>query len=276
MDDNESCRLMRGIALLMIGLVSCVVLSAQSTKVLIKTNMGNMKAILWDDTPKHRDEFIRLVKSKHFDGTLFYRCVKNFVIQGGSSDSRNAQPGQHIGYGEEAINIDSEFKKNRFHQLGALCAPRQPDKINILKVSDISQFYIVRGRVIPDTILDKMELVVNVPIKRKLKEMYYTPRKAELEQLKASGDKKAYNTLLREIKDKIAVEYSISDYKKFTDEQRAAYTTQGGAPELDGEYTVFGQVVEGLDVLKKINNLKVDKNDRPLTDVKIKVEIINE
>lgn len=276
MDDNESCRLMRGISLLMIGLVSCVVLSAQSTKVLIKTNMGNMKAILWDDTPKHRDEFIRLVKSKHFDGTLFYRCVKNFVIQGGSSDSRNAQPGQHIGYGEEAINIDSEFKKNRFHQLGALCAPRQPDKINMLKVSDISQFYIVRGRVIPDTILDKMELVVNVPIKRKLKEMYYTPRKAELEQLKASGDKKAYNTLLREIKDKIAVEYSISDYKKFTDEQRAAYTTQGGAPELDGEYTVFGQVVEGLDVLKKINNLKVDKNDRPLTDVKIKVEIINE
>lgn len=276
MDDNESCRLMRGIALLMIGLVSCVVLSAQSTKVLIKTNMGNMKAILWDDTPKHRDEFIRLVKSKHFDGTLFYRCVKNFVIQGGSSDSRNAQPGQHIGYGEEAINIDSEFKKNRFHQLGALCAPRQPDKINMLKVSDISQFYIVRGRVIPDTILDKMELVVNVPIKRKLKEMYYTPRKAELEQLKASGDKKAYNTLLREIKDKIAVEYSISDYKKFTDEQRAAYTTQGGAPELDGEYTVFGQVVEGLDVLKKINNLKVDKNDRPLTDVKIKIEIINE
>lgn len=249
---------------------------AQTTKVLIKTNMGNMKAVLWDDTPKHRDEFVRLVKAKHFDGTLFYRCVKNFVIQGGSSDSRNARPGQHIGYGEEAVNIDSEFRKNRFHQFGALCAPRQPDKVNMLKFSDISQFYIVRGRVIPDTILDKMELVVNVPIKKKLKQMYYLPRKAELEQLKASGDKKVYSALMREIKDKIAVEYSISDYKKFTDEQREAYTMRGGAPELDGEYTVFGQVIEGLDVLKKINNLKVDKNDRPYTDVKIQIEIVNE
>lgn len=276
MDDNESDRLMRSIAMLMICLLAGGALAAQTTKVLIKTNMGNMKAVLWDDTPKHRDEFVRLVKSKHYDGTLFYRCVKNFVIQGGSSDSRNAAPGQHIGYGEEAVNIDSEFKKNRFHQLGALCAPRQPDKVNMLKVSDISQFYIVRGRVIPDTILDKMELIVNVPIKRKLKEMYYTPHKAELDRLKAAGDRNGYVTLMREIKDKIAVEYSISDYKKFTDEQRAAYTTKGGSPELDGEYTVFGQVVEGLDVLKKINNMKVDKNDRPLTDVKIKIEIISE
>jgi len=267
---------MRRIVLALLCFVVFSQVEAQTTKVLIKTNMGNMKAVLWDDTPKHRDEFVRLVKAKHFDGTLFYRCVKNFVIQGGSSDSRNARPGQHIGYGEEAVNIDSEFRKNRFHQFGALCAPRQPDKVNMLKFSDISQFYIVRGRVIPDTILDKMELVVNVPIKKKLKQMYYLPRKAELEQLKASGDKKAYSALMREIKDKIAVEYSISDYKKFTDEQREAYTMRGGAPELDGEYTVFGQVIEGLDVLKKINNLKVDKNDRPYTDVKIQIEIVNE
>jgi cyclophilin family peptidyl-prolyl cis-trans isomerase len=267
---------MKRILVMMMSMMAMSAVEAQTTKVLIKTNMGNMKVVLWDDTPKHRDEFIRLVRLKHFDGTLFYRCVKNFVIQGGSSDSRNAQPGQHIGYGEEAINIDSEFRKNRFHQLGALCAPRQPDKINMLKTSDISQFYIVRGRVIPDTILDKMELVVNIPIKKNLREMYYVPHKPELARLKESGDKKGYAALMREIKEKIAVEYSISDYKKFTDEQRAAYTTVGGAPELDGEYTVFGQVVEGLDVVKKINNLKVDKNDRPLTDVKIKIEIINE
>ena len=247
---------------------------AQSVHILIHTNMGDMKAVLFDDTPKHRNEFIRLVQKKHFDGTLFYRSVKNFVIQGGSSDSRNAKPGKRIGYGEEAINIDSEFSKKHFHRLGALCAPRQPDKINVLKTSDISQFYIVRGKVYPDSILDKMEKAVNNPIKKQLRKQYYLPHKEELERLKAEGKKNEYNALLTDIKDKMDFEYRISNYKEFTPEQREAYTTVGGTPELDGEYTVFGQITEGLDVISKINNLKVDANDRPLTDVKIRIEII--
>ncbi|MCQ2228297.1 MAG: peptidylprolyl isomerase [Bacteroidales bacterium] len=249
--------------------------SAQTHHVLIKTNMGDMKAVLFDDTPKHRDEFLRLVKEKHYDGTLFYRCVKNFVIQGGSSDSRNAKPGQHIGYGEEAIEIDSEFTKRHFHQFGALCAPRQPDKINVLKYSDISQFYIVRGQVYADSILDKMEMAVNIPIKNKLKKTYQLPHKEELQRLKAEGKAKEYNKLVKEIKERMEYEYRISGYKEFTEEQREAYTQRGGTPELDEEYTVFGQVVEGLDVVRKINNLKVDKNDRPLTDVRITIEIID-
>lgn len=249
---------------------------AQSTHVIIHTNMGDMKAVLFDDTPKHRNEFIRLVQSKHFDETLFYRSVKNFVIQGGSSDSRNAKPGQHIGYGEEAINIDSEFNKKHFHQFGALCAPRQPDKVNVLKTSDISQFYIVSGRVYQDSILDKMERAVNNPIKKQLKKQYYAPHKAELEKLKAEGKTKEYNALVTEIKDKMDFEYRVSNYKEFTEAQRKAYTTTGGTPELDGEYTVFGQITEGLDVIKKINNIKVDANDRPITDVKIHIEIANE
>lgn len=247
---------------------------AQSVHVLIHTNFGDMKAVLFDDTPKHRNEFIRLVQKKHFDGTLFYRSVKNFVIQGGSSDSRNAKPGRRIGYGDEAVNIDSEFSKKHFHRLGALCAPRQPDKINVLKTSDISQFYIVKGRVIADSILDKMEKAVNNPIKKQLNKQYYQPHKEELLQLKADGKIKEYNALLTDIKDKIDFEYRISNYKEFTPEQREAYTTVGGTPELDGEYTVFGQVVEGLDVITKINNLKVDANDRPLTDVKISIQIV--
>lgn len=248
---------------------------AQTHHVLIHTNMGDMKVVLFDDTPKHRDEFLRLVRAKHFDGTLFYRCVKNFVIQGGSSDSRNAQPGQHIGYGTDAVNIDSEFTKKHFHQFGALCAPRQPDKINMLKFSDISQFYIVRGRTYPDSILDKMELAVNLPIKSKLRKTYYLPQKEKLLQLKAEGKAKEYNALVTEIKERMEYEYRISDYKEFTPEQREAYTQRGGTPELDGEYTVFGQVIEGFDVIRKINNLKVDKNDRPLTDVKITITIID-
>lgn len=251
-----------------------ILADAQTYHVLIKTTMGNMKVVLYDDTPKHRDEFIRLVKEKHYDGTLFYRSVKDFVIQGGSEDSRDAKPGQHIGYGEHSINIDSEFTKRRFHKQGALCAPRQPDRINMLKTSDISQFYIVRGRVYADSILDKMEKAVNVPIKNKLRKTYFLPHKEELAQLKAQGKSKEYNALATEIKERIESEYMISDYKEFTKAMREAYTTVGGTPELDGEYTVFGQVVEGIDVLKKINNLKVDKNDRPLTDVRIYMEVI--
>ena len=247
--------------------------SAQTTKVLIRTSLGNMTAILYDETPKHRDEFIRLVKAKHYDGTLFYRSVKNFVIQGGSSDSRNAKPGQHIGYGEEAINIDSEFSKKRFHQFSALCAPRQPDKINVFKTSDISQFYIVRGSIYTDEMLDKIENSVNIPIKKHIRELYFYPNRDELARLKET-DKKAFNALATEIKEKMAFEYSISAYKEFTPEQREAYKTVGGTPELDNEYTVFGQVIEGLDVLRKINELPVDRNDRPTTDVKIYIEII--
>ncbi|MCQ2227550.1 MAG: peptidylprolyl isomerase [Bacteroidales bacterium] len=258
-------------------ILSLVALStfAQTHHVLIKTSMGNMKVVLFDDTPKHRDEFLRLVRARHYDGTLFYRVVRNFVIQGGSSDSRNAAPGTRIGYGEEAINIDSEFTKKHFHQLGALCAPRQPDKVNMLKFSDISQFYIVRGKTYADSILDKMEMAVNVPIKNKLKKTYYLPHKEELAQLKAEGKAKEYNKLVTEIKDRMDYEYRISGYKKFTDEQREAYTKRGGTPDLDEEYTVFGQVVEGIDVLIKINNMKVDKNDRPMTDVRMTLEVID-
>ena len=247
--------------------------NAQTIKFEIQTNMGNMRGFLYDDTPGHRDAFVKLVKQGHFDGTLFYRVVKDFVIQGGSSDSRNAKPGKHIGYGNDAVNIDSEFKKNCFHKFGALCAPRQPDKVNVFKTSDVSQFYIVRGRVYTDDYLNKYENSINIPIKRQLKKTYYEPHKEELAQLKET-DKQAYNTLLRDIKERIEMEYRVSNYKQFSSEQRQAYTTIGGAPQLDGEYTVFGEITEGLDVMVKINDLSVDVNSRPYTDVKMKVIIL--
>lgn len=241
--------------------------------VLISTNMGNIKVRLYNDTPNHTNEFLKLVNNDHFDETLFYRVVENFVIQGGSSDSRNAPPGKHIGYGKSAKTIDSEFKDNHFHKKGALCAPRQPEKINHFKMSDISQFYIVDGRVWTSEELDIIEKNNNNPIKAKLKQEYYVPRKEELARLKEE-DPRGFNKLLREIKEKINFEYSLSDYLKFSEEQRNAYTTIGGLPDLDGEYTVFGEVVEGLEVIDKIAALKTDKNDRPLTDVVINVEEI--
>ncbi len=242
----------------------------QSTTVVISTNLGDIKVLLYDDTPKHRDSFLKLAREGHYDGTLFYRVVKNFVIQGGSSDSRDAAPGKHIGYGSSKLTIDSEFRENHFHKRGALCAPRQPEDINHFKMSDISQFYIVQGKVYTDSDLDLLEKATNNPIKIGLKKKYYLPVKDSLAVLKKT-DPHAFNELLREVKEKIAFDYSISNKLEFTDEQRKVYSTIGGLPELDRDYTVFGEVIEGMSVVNKIANLPVDKNNRPITDVKLVV-----
>ena len=153
--------------------------------VLIETNMGNLKAKLYNDTPLHRDNFIRLAKSGHYNGTLFYRVVKNFVVQGGSSDSRNAIAGQAIGYGK-GVTIDAEIKPHHYHKKGALAAPRQPDRVNVFKESDIAQFYFVVGKKYTPEELDKIEKSINVPIKRAIQKKYYTPEK------KAILDKRKY------------------------------------------------------------------------------------
>lgn len=239
--------------------------------VQIKTNLGNMRVMLYNETPQHRTKFLNLVNSRHFDGTLFYRVIKGFVIQGGSSDSRNAPAGKHIGYGSSTEIISSEFSTKRFHKKGAICAPRQPEDVNHFRMSDISQFYLVQGRVYTDKELDILEKRVNNPIKKELLETYYYPKKEELNRLKEESPAE-FNQLLRDIKAKVDFEYNLADLLVFTSEQRAAYTTVGGLPELDNDYTVFGEVVEGLDVIDKIASLPTDKNDRPLTDVKITIE----
>jgi cyclophilin family peptidyl-prolyl cis-trans isomerase len=231
-----------------------------------------MKVKLYNETPKHRDHFLKLVGEKHFDGTLFYRVVKGFVIQGGSSDSRNAAPGRAIGYGKP-INLDAEYHKNCYHKRGALCAPRQPEAVNHFKMSDVSQFYIVQGRKYSTEELDMIEKATNVPIKKKLKQEFYVPHKEELARLKKE-DPREFNKLLRSIKDKINFHYSVSDKLEFTEEQRKIYTTIGGTPELDTDYTVFGEVVEGLSTINKIAALPVDKNNRPTKNVTIKVSVV--
>ncbi|WP_066630081.1 peptidylprolyl isomerase [Labilibacter marinus] len=246
---------------------------AQSKKVIISTNFGDIKVMLYDDTPKHREAFLKLAKEGHYDGTLFYRVVKNFVIQGGSSDSKNAPAGKHIGYGSSKLTIDSEFTEKRFHKKGAICAPRQPEEINHFKLSDISQFYIVQGKVYKNEELDLLEKATNNPIKIKLKKKYYVPYKEELQKLKTENPKE-FNRRLREIKQKIAVDYALSRKLEFTEEQRNVYTTIGGLPELDADYTVFGEVISGYDVMKKIAALETDKNSRPYKDVKLVVRIL--
>ncbi len=235
-----------------------------------------MKVKLYDDTPIHRDNFIRLAKSGHYDGTLFYRVIKNFIIQGGSSDSRGARPGQFIGFGEP-MTLDAEIKQHHYHKKGALAAPRQPDRVNFLKESDISQFYIVHGKKYTDEELDIIEKSVNIPIKNAIQRKYYTPeKKALLDTLRKQKKVAEFREIAGKIKQDIAFEWNANTDKVYMPEdKREAYKTLGGVHHLDKEYTVFGEVVEGLDVIDKIAALQTDKNDRPLKDVTIKVKILD-
>jgi cyclophilin family peptidyl-prolyl cis-trans isomerase len=243
--------------------------------ILIETNLGNMKLRLYKNTPKHRRNFLQLIENKHFDGTLFYRCIKNFVIQGGSQDSRNAPAGKMIGYGDSNRSIDSEFRPEYYHKKGALAAPRRPDKVNIFKESDVSQFYIAHGRKYTAAELKALEDEVNKPIRRAIVRKHYTKeKKAILDSLKKTDIKKA-KAFAKKIKDAISFDYDTTPGTlKFTEQQKKDFMTIGGVPHLDNNYTVFGEVFEGLSVIDKIANLKTDKNDRPLRDVKMKVRIL--
>ena len=253
-------------------------ISAQEkeTRAIIETNMGNMIVKLYNDTPKHRDNFIRLAKAGQYDGTLFYRVIKDFVVQGGSSDSRNALKGQVIGFGKGVI-IESEIKPEHYHKKGALAAPRQPDRVNFFKESDISQFYIVDGKKYKPEEIDIIEKQVNVPIRKAIERKYYTPeKKAILDTLRKQKKVNEFREIANKIKQDIAFEWNANTNKIYMPEdKKEAYTTLGGVHHLDKEYTVFGEVVEGLDVIDKIAALETDGNDRPLKDVTIKVRIID-
>ena len=249
----------------------------KEVKAVIETNLGNMIVKLYNDTPNHRDNFVRPAKAGHYDGSLFYRVIKNFVIQGGSSDSKKDIKGAAIGYGKPIV-IDAEIKPEHYHKKGALAAPRQPDRVNFFKESDISQFYIVQGRKYDPKELDIIEKQVNVPIKRAIQRKYYTPeKKAILDTLRKQKKVKEYRDIAEKIKQDIAFDWNANPNKIYMpEEKRNAYINEGGIHHLDKEYTVFGEVIEGFEVIDKIAALPTDGNDRPITDVRIKVRILSE
>lgn len=248
----------------------------KEVKAIIETNLGNMTVKLYNDTPKHRNYFIRLAKEGRYDGTLFYRVIQNFVIQGGSSDSKNAIKGQTIGYGKPLV-IDSEIKPEHYHKKGALAAPRQPDRVNFFKESDISQFYIVQGRKYPPKELDLLEKQTNIPIRKAIQKKYYTPeKKAQLDTLRKQKKITEFREIANKIKQDIAFEWNANTDKLYmSEDKKEAYIHQGGVHHLDKEYTVFGEVIDGFDIIDKIASLTTDGNDRPQIDVKIKVRILN-
>lgn len=237
--------------------------------VVIETNYGSMKAVLYDDTPNHSNHFLKLVKQGYFDGTLFHRVIEHFMIQGGAQDSRNAPAGAQIGSGRTDMEILPEFRPHHFHKKGALAAPRRGDDENPQKKSDASQFYIAQGRIYTQGRLDSMEMAVNVPIKNTIIREYYSPHKDELARLKES-DPRAFNAFLDSVLAVVDSVYAEAPGKFFWPEGvKDAYSTVGGIHRLDGEYTVFGEITEGLEVIDKIAALPTDANNRPKTDAKI-------
>lgn len=237
--------------------------------VTINTSAGILKAKLYDDVPNHVRTFIERAKRGEYDGTLFTRVLPEFMIQGGAPDSRNAPAGARCGFGDRNSEIMPEMRPHHFNKRGALAAPRQNDDINPQKKSDMSQFYIVQGKVYTNGELDTLEMIANQDIKEKAMQKFFYPVRAELRMQKASN-KREYQKRLRKINAQVdSMVRATPGHLLFTKEQRKAYTTEGGCHHLDGNYTVYGELIEGFDVLDIIAGQPRDEYDRPKKDIRI-------
>ena len=195
----------------------------KQTTILLSSSYGDIKMVLYNETPQHRDNFVKLVKEEFYNGTLFHRVISNFMIQGGDPESKNAKPGQMLGNGGPGYTVPAEFNTSLIHKKGALAAARQGDGVNPKKESSGSQFYIVQGK------------------------------KTTRPELESIGKRNGIT---------------------YTEEQIKTYETVGGTAFLDMNYTVFGEVIEGLDVIDKIAAVKKARGDRPVEDVKITMKIV--
>jgi cyclophilin family peptidyl-prolyl cis-trans isomerase len=269
--------------LISIALVALIVsqLNAQESrkKVKITTKYGEITIELYNETPKHRDNFIKLTKEKFFDGILFHRVIKEFMIQGGDPDSKGAVEGARLGNGGPGYQIPAEFVDGLFHKKGALAAAREGDQVNPEKKSSGSQFYIVQGKVWNEQTLQQMETKFEQKQIMQLMNTYFQdPANAEtLNKVKTLQQQEKFdevNDLYLEVQNIVKASEAYKPFK-FTEAQVKAYTTVGGTPHLDGAYTVFGQVIDGFEVIDSIALQATDKYDRPLEDIDMKIEIVD-
>ena len=246
-----------------------------NVKVKIQTSLGDIVVRLYDETPRHCDNFVKLAQEGYFDGTLFHRVIKDFMIQGGDPDSKGAPAGKNLGTGGPDYTIPAEFVYPQlFHKRGALSAARTGDEVNPNRESSGSQFYIVWGKTYKPAELKQMERQMAMQQEQAVFNRLVGENKAKIMELRRNRDRAALQELQDDL---IAQTHAICSEEgapKFTEEQVKAYTTVGGTPFLDNQYTVFGEVEEGLDVVEQIQNVSTGRNDRPVEDVVMKVTVI--
>lgn len=235
----------------------------------VETTLGSFTVLLYGDTPRHRDNFVKLVKEGYYNGTLFHRVINEFMIQAGDPDSKNAAPGQQLGAGGPGYTVDAEFVfPKHFHKRGALAAARQGDQVNPTKASSGSQFYIVTGKKVSDAELANMgQQMEQSALHSRFNELAMA-HMDEVRKMQQEGDQAGLQQLQQQLIAE-AQAYVAEHPVKVTDEMKEAYKTIGGTPFLDNNYTVFGEVIKGMDTVDKIEKVETDRGDRPKEDVRI-------
>ncbi len=233
----------------------------------IVTTAGDIKIRLYDDTPLHRDNFLKLAKKGYYDGVLFHRVINDFMVQTGDPDSKNADKGVMLGSGGPGYTIPAEIEyPKHYHKYGALAAARTGDEMNPERKSSGSQFYIVTGKKYSPQQLSRME---EMSVQKQLQSYFMELQRQNMDtirQLRLAKDSVGLENLRQEL-----IKQTEGNVKPVTmsEEQVRDYTTIGGTPHLDGQYTVFGEVLEGMDTVEKIQKAETDGRDRPLEDIRI-------
>lgn len=240
-----------------------------ATLVKIETTMGDITVKLYDETPKHKENFIKLVKEGMYDSTLFHRVIKNFMIQAGDPTSKTASATDTLGSGDVGYTIPAEFNPKFFHKRGVLAAARQGDDVNPNKESSGCQFYIVTGRKFSEAQMINMENQMNEARLDTVFQALARKHMKEIYKMRKANDMEGLMELQDSLENQARKEVAKEPALKFTPEQIKAYTTVGGAPHLDGSYTVFGEVVDGMNVVAEIETAKTNRQDRPAQDIRI-------
>ena len=246
------------------------------SKVIISTPLGDIKVRLYDETPAHRDNFLKLAREGFYNGTIFHRVIKEFMIQGGDPESKGAPKGKQLGSGDAGYTLPAEFNPSLFHKRGALSAARLGDNVNPEKRSSGCQFYIVWGKAYTEGQIGQLERQSFMQAQQSVFDELARKNRDKIMELRRNRDQAGLMDLQNDL---IAQTEAIVKEKglgKLSEEQKKAYTTIGGTPFLDGQYTVFGEVEEGLDIVGDIQEAATDHNDRPLEDIPMQVRVVEE
>lgn len=236
----------------------------------IKTTVGDILVKLYNDTPKHRDNFVKLADKGYYDGLLFHRVMANFMIQAGDPKSKTATKGVALGSGDVGYTIPAEINYPKYyHKKGVLAAARQGDGVNPKRASSGAQFYLVKGKVLTDGQLSSFERDRERILEMKLFNELIVAQKEDLRKFQLKKNQTKIDSINAAVLQNARLQVRQKGGYKYSPQQRLDYKTIGGAPHLDNEYTVYGEIIEGLNVLDSISTVKTDDNNRPLINIRI-------